>query len=91
MNNFEKDPNPFPEMDILPGIGWVKRLGGAMIRFVYFFKEEENSGAAPLLDRSLYEHQLGHAVAVGEISAEEAYDWDNAIEWIEKATLWPHE
>lgn len=92
ITNIESDPNPFSKMDILPGIGWVKRIGGMMISHIYFFRDEEpNRGAAPLLDRALYEKQLGHAVAVGQISAEEAYDWDERINWVERATYFPNE
>lgn len=89
----ESDSNPFPKMDIIPGIGLVKRFGN-FICFAYLFNKEEdqpNTGASPMLDDALYdtEHAVGHMVVVGEVSAEEGSDWIERIDWIEQATLFP--
>lgn len=102
MQNEDKnyEQTPWPGMDILPGIGWVKRLGGKMIRFIYFFPvnapdytSEHFKGGGPTLDEGLYdrEHSLGHLVMNGDISSQQASDWLGAVEWVERATLFPND
>lgn len=53
----ESDPNPMPNFDIIPGLGYVKWLGRQVMNVIYFFPLEDtpNTGAAPLLDRHLDE------------------------------------
>lgn len=65
--DIEKIKSPFPEkMDLIPGLGLVRKIG-EVIRFVIYFPndstifdEPANTGAAPLLDRELYDgHEQG--------------------------------
>lgn len=53
----ESDANPFPKMDIIPGLGYVKWLGRQIMNIIYFLPLEDspNTGAAPLLDSHLDE------------------------------------
>lgn len=59
----ESDKNPFPKMDIIPGLGYVKWLGRQIMNVIYFFPidapsymSDHNTGAAPLLDSELYDN-----------------------------------
>lgn len=52
----ESDPCPFPKMDIIPGLGYVKKIARDILNVIYFAPlESENTGAAPLLDKQLNE------------------------------------
>lgn len=57
--NIESDPNPFPKLDILPGVGLCRKIG-EIIRFVIYFPNDSTiyeSGASPALDKALYDSQ----------------------------------
>lgn len=39
----ENDKNPFPKLELIPGLGYIKRLGENIIRYVYFTPPETES------------------------------------------------
>lgn len=55
----EKDPNPFPEIDLLPSLTAALRFAARLLTpFVLEapdFMSNHNTGAAPMLDRQLYD------------------------------------
>ena len=57
----ESDPNPFPQLDLLPGFGVVRkigRLGSSVVGFLNIddITDMEGRGAAQTLDSELYDH-----------------------------------
>lgn len=36
----EKDPNPFPKFDVIPGLGIGKLIAGTIIKWVSFLPQE---------------------------------------------------
>lgn len=57
MNENKEQNGWFPNgFEIIPGLGFVKRLGRDILNIIYFAPlEAENTGAAPLLDKQLNE------------------------------------
>lgn len=51
----ESDPNPFSKMDVIPGIGLVKKFGDMILCVI--FRDNDNSDASALIDRELYENE----------------------------------
>lgn len=56
----EKDPNPFPKMDILPGTAVIRKIVHFLFDQCQYegLSDHANRGGGPALDRALYDTQL---------------------------------
>jgi hypothetical protein len=62
MSELPSEPETiFPKIDVVPGLGFMKRIGGVLIKWVYFLPTDEPfesmsdhyRGAAHMLDEHL--------------------------------------
>ena len=58
----EADPNPFPRMDVLPGMEAFRKIGHLGSSVLHFLLKDDTSniserGAGPALDRALYDEK----------------------------------